>query len=86
MADWIGNNIGAIVTVALAVIGLVASIAKMSLRLASVEEQLKRLVDVLVEQGKHTERMASIEQRIAAQGVRLDELTNRFNRVRNGEG
>lgn len=53
--------------------------------IVAMQEQLKRMVDVLVEQGRHAERLVAMDDRIAAQGARLDELTNRFNRVRNGE-
>lgn len=53
--------------------------------IVAMQEQLKRMVDVLVEQGRHAERLTAMDDRIAAQGARLDELINRFNRGRNGE-
>lgn len=50
-----------------------------SVRLFSLENELKRMVDILVEQGRHAERMNAMDSRIANQGARLDDLTNRFN-------
>ena len=49
-------------------------------RISFVEQELRKLLEVLIEQGRHTERMAAMDLRIQAQGQRLDMLTNRVNR------
>lgn len=51
----------------------------LSERLLVFEKEIRRLVDVLVVQGRQEERMNSMENRISAQGLRLDDLTKRFN-------
>jgi hypothetical protein len=49
-------------------------------RMKTMEQQLIRLVDVLVEQRGQAVHISSIDGRILAQGARLDELERRFNR------
>ena len=51
----------------------------LSERLLVFEKEIRRLVDVLVVQNRQEERMNSMENRISAQGLRLDDLTKRFN-------
>lgn len=51
----------------------------MSGRLAILEEKLEKLIEVLVQQGRHEERMAAMDQRLVNQGVRLDDIIKRFN-------
>ena len=53
-------------------------------RMIKVETSLTSLVDVLIKQGRHDERMAAIDQRLHAQGQRIDTLSDRFNRTING--
>ncbi len=52
-------------------------------RISFVEQELRKLLEVLIEQGRHTERMAAMDMRIQAQGQRLDALANRVNRKLN---
>lgn len=51
----------------------------MSGRLASLEVDIKSLITILIQQGKHEERMTAMDSRIANQGARLDDLTRRYN-------
>lgn len=51
----------------------------MSGRLASLEVDIKSLITILIQQGKHEERMTAMDSRIANQGARLDDITRRFN-------
>lgn len=54
-------------------------IDNMSVRLMVLEEKLEKLIEVLVQQGRHEERIASLDQRLLAQGIRFDDLSKRFN-------
>lgn len=49
-------------------------------RIIFVEQELRKLLEVLIEQGRHSERMSAMDMRIQSQGQRLDSLTNRVNR------
>ncbi len=87
------NHGGNIITVGVLLLGFAiqwgmtrSTVRHIGSRLLEMEGQLKRLVDVLIEQGRHSERMTAMDQRVASQGARLDELANRFNKSRNGEG
>lgn len=51
----------------------------LSSRLFVLESEIRRMVDVLVQQGRHEERMNAMDARVANQGMRLDDLTRRFN-------
>ena len=50
-------------------------------RMLGLESETKKLVDVLIAQGRQDERLTAMDQRTVAQGRRLDELNERFNRV-----
>lgn len=56
-----------------------SKITSMSDRLVVLEQDLKKLIEVLIEQGRQEERLNAIAQSLVAQGIRLDTLTNRFN-------
>lgn len=86
MFDW-SFNLGNALTIVSFVVGGVVFVVTMrgrvdalSGRITFVEEEIKKLLQVLIEQGRHTERMAALDARIFAQGQRLDSLTNRVNR------
>ncbi len=49
-------------------------------RLANVEEEMKKIRDVMVSIARQEERMSAMDQRILAQGARIDELTKRISR------
>jgi hypothetical protein len=53
----------------------------LSERMLSLEYETKKLVDVLIAQGRQDERLTAMDQRMVAQGRRLDELAARFNRT-----
>lgn len=50
-------------------------------RMLRVEEGIKHLVDVLIEQGKQAERLTLIAERLQFQGRRQDEADRRMNRM-----
>lgn len=88
MFDWVTNNVGNIVSI----IGMFAvgigflysmkdKIDNMSTRLLVLEGELKKLIDVLIAQGRQEERIAALDQRMVAQGIRLDDLSKRFNNL-----
>lgn len=54
-------------------------IDSMSARLLVLEGELKKLIDVLIQQGKHEERMLAMDARMVSQGQRLDDMIKRFN-------
>lgn len=90
MIDWtvnLGNLIGLAVVVlggARFVYSLRSKVDELGKDIIAMQEQLRRMVDVLIEQGRHAERLSAIDSRINSLVARIDELTNRFNRVRNG--
>lgn len=55
-------------------------IDSMANRLIVLEEDLKKLIDVLIQQGRQEERIDALDKRMIAQGIRLDSLTDRFNK------
>lgn len=88
MFDWFVNNVGNIISI----IGMFAvgigflysmkdKIDNMSTRLLVLEGELKKLIDVLIAQGRQEERIAALDQRMVAQGIRLDDLSKRFNNL-----
>lgn len=83
--DWT-VNLGHIITMVSFIIvgsGIVYTmrgrIEGMSSRLGVLEVDIKSLITILIQQGKHEERMTSMDARVANQGARLDELNRRFN-------
>lgn len=48
-------------------------------RMLSVENNIKQLVEVLVQQGRMQERLKTIDERQLAEGRRVDDLTKRVN-------
>lgn len=88
MFDWVANNVGNIISI----IGMFAvgigflysmkdKIDNMSTRLLVLEGELKKLIDVLIAQGRQEERISALDQRMVAQGIRLDDLSKRFNNL-----
>lgn len=55
-------------------------LASLSERSTAMEIELGKLVEVLISQGRQEERMTAMDQRMLAQGKRLDEFQERFNR------
>ncbi len=55
------------------------NIQNMSSRLSILETDIKQLIVVLIQQGKHEERMTAVDARVSSQGIRLDDLIKRFN-------
>jgi hypothetical protein len=53
----------------------------LSERMLALESETQKLIDVLVEQGRHDERLTAMDTRVAAQGRRLDETIERLNRI-----
>lgn len=58
---------------------MVGRIEGMSGRLRVLEEDIKTLITVLIQQGKQEERMTAMDLRMVNQAARLDDLTRRYN-------
>lgn len=86
MFDWTVNlgNLISIVSMFVIGIGFLYTmknrIDSMANRLIVLEEDLKKLIDVLIQQGRQEERIDALDKRMIAQGIRLDSLTDRFNK------
>lgn len=83
--DW-SINLGHILTILSFVIvgsGVLYSMRErmesMANRLHTLEEDIKTLITILIQQGKQEERMTAMDARVANQGARLDDITRRFN-------
>ena len=93
MLELIGLRVGDVVTIIAFLGGGVGFVYTMRGRIdglatqvVSMQAELRKLVDIMVMQGRHGERMDAMDQRIAAQGRRLDDLINRFNKKINANG
>jgi hypothetical protein len=83
--DW-SVNIGHVLTIIVLgassfgfVYTLRSQVHALAERMLEVEEQVKKLVEVLVQQGRHEERLLAMDQRLIMQGQRIDDLARRFN-------
>lgn len=87
MFDWtinLGNllSIGVMIASVTLVLGMLRSkVMDLGDRMRAMEENMKQLVQVLVQQGRHEERMSAIDGRMLAQGQRIDDLTRKIDRV-----
>lgn len=85
MFDWTVNlgHVFTIVSFLLVSMGFVyamrGKIDGMSSRLKLLESDIKSLITILIQQGKHEERMTAMDARLINQGMRLDDITRRFN-------
>lgn len=85
MFDWTisaGNlfTIGSFLVVASAtVITLRNRVDSISIRLLSFENEIRRLTDILIAQGRQEERMNAMDARMVNQGARLDDMIKRYN-------
>lgn len=57
----------------------------LSAQVVTMQGELKKLVEILVIQGRHDEKLTAMDGRILAQGRRIDELEGRFNRRFDGD-
>ena len=90
MIDWT-LNLSALLSAGVVLAGGVAfavatrsRLESFAERMLAVEEQLKQLVMILIQQGRQDERLAAMQATLLAQGQRLDDLTKRFMRWANG--
>lgn len=89
-ADFWQFNIGNLLTI-LSFLGggmlFVAStrqqLFSLSERSTEMESELKKLVEILVNQGRQDERLLAMDQRMLAEGKRLDDFQERFNKFTN---
>lgn len=83
--DWTVNlgNLVTLVTMCGAGIGfvytMISRIDAIASRLFVLENEFKKLIDVLIQQGRQEERMTALDARLVNQGLRLDDLIRRFN-------
>jgi hypothetical protein len=87
MFDW-SINIGHLITILVLGAGgvgfvyvLRGRVDHLSSRMLALEIETKKLIDVLIAQGRHDERLTAMDARMASQDRRLDEITDRLNRV-----
>lgn len=89
MFDWsvnLGNALTIVSFVAGGIIFIVTMRGRVDAlagRLTFVENEIRKLLEVLIEQGRHTERMLAMDQRVQTLAQRVDNLTNRINRYLN---
>ena len=83
MIDWT-LNLSALLSAGVVLAGGVAfavatrsRLESFAERMLAVEEQLKQLVMILIQQGRQDERLAAMQATLLAQGQRLDDLTKR---------
>ena len=85
MFDWtisVGNTLTIISFIGFSIAFVVTfrnKVNSLSEKMVSVDKKLEELVKILVQQGRHEERMNAMDQRVAAQGQRLDETISRLN-------
>lgn len=91
MFDW-QVSLGNVLTIAAFILGGLAFVWTMKSQIDSLgnrtqamEGELKKLVEVLINQGRQEERMNAIDHRILAQGERLDTAIDRLNRIADRE-
>ena len=82
--DFWNFNAGQLITIVTIILGGVAfvytirgRVDALSERMLAVEESMKQLVQVLVQQGRHEERMNAMQTQVNQQGKRLDALLER---------
>jgi hypothetical protein len=68
-----GLNILSMILVGSAlIISMRAKVSELATDMSDVRKELEKLVSLQIQQGRHEERMTSMDQRILAQGQRLD--------------
>ncbi|MBZ5653195.1 MAG: hypothetical protein LAO18_22245 [Acidobacteriia bacterium] len=89
--DFWNFNAGQLITIVTIILGGVAfvytirgRVDALSERMLAVEESMKQLVQVLVQQGRHEERMNAMQTQVNQQGKRLDALLERVSLWING--
>lgn len=86
MFDWSINFGNALTVLSFLIGGIVfvvtvrGRVDTLSARMLAVEGEVQKLVTVLIQQGRHDERMSALDNRVAAQGERLDKTIERLNR------
>ena len=87
MLESLGIRIGDVLTIIAFLgggVGFVYTIRgrvdALSQQVIGMQLELKKLVDIMVMQGRHEERIDAIDQRLLAQGKRTDELATRVNK------
>lgn len=77
MWDLIGNIAPAIALIVGGVgflFTIRSQVNQIMLRLLEVEHELKKLVDVLIQQGRHSERLNALDARLNVQSERINAL------------
>lgn len=89
-ADFWQFNVGNLLTIlsflgggALFIASTRQQLFSLSERSTAMESELKKLVEVLINQGRQDERLLAMDQRMLAEGKRLDDFQERFNKFTN---
>lgn len=69
---FLGGGVGFVYTIR-------GRVDALSAQVVTMQTELKKLVDIMVMQGRHSERIDALDERVLAQGKRTDELATRFN-------
>lgn len=87
MFDWT-ISLGNVLTIGFSIASIIAIIAAMRIqlryleaRMELMEREIKKLVEILVQQGRQDERLTAVDGRLLAQGARIDDLTRQINRL-----
>ena len=89
MENFLSFNLGNAVTIISFIVGgimFVNTIRKdvsyQGDRLTDIEEEMKKMREVIITIARQEERMSAMDQRMLSQGARIDDLIRRFDRSR----
>lgn len=87
MFDW-SITFGNVLTIGFSIASIIAIIVAMrtqlqflEARMELMEREIRKLVEILVQQGRQDERLTAVDGRLLAQGARIDDLTRQINRL-----
>jgi hypothetical protein len=81
MQDFLSINLGHLITIAVLLVTVTTNftmlrsgIVRLGERMQPVEDELKKLREVVIVSARQEERMTAMDQRMLAQGKRFDDL------------
>ena len=89
MENFLSFNLGNVITIISFIVGgimFVNTIRKdvsyQGERLTNIEDEMKKMRDVMVSIARQEERMSAMDQRMLSQGARIDDVIRRLDRSR----
>jgi len=89
MENFLSFNLGNLVTIVSFIVGgimFVNTIRKdvsyQGERLTNIEEEMKKMREVIISIARQEERMSAMDQRMLSQGARIDDVIRRLDRSR----